>query len=254
MHPDIDKYAHLESVIHRWEPRVKIVSILVLIFTIATLQHPQTIGLCFLLALGMVLASRLPLGFVTRRLLPVSIFLLPFFVIMPLTVPGKGAVHILMFSFNPDALQLAGQIYVKAISIVMLLVVMIGTAPFVDSMKALERLKVPGVIVQMILFTYRYVFVFLLEMRRMNTALKARNFEKKTDMHTLRTLGNFVGVLLVRSFERAERIYQAMISRGYDGTLRTFFEYSIVPRDYIKAGILVSLSGLVFWWDKFVCR
>jgi cobalt/nickel transport system permease protein len=252
MHPDIDKYAHIKSSIHRWDPRVKIFALFALIFTIATLYElpiiAASLGLCIIL----VLISRLPLSFVTKRLLPVTIFLLPFFIIIPLTMPGETSFKILAFSFNTDGLVIAARVYLKAISIVMLIITMMGTASFADSLKAMERLKIPPMIVQMILFTYRYIFVFLLEMRRMNRAMSARNFVKKTNTHTLKTIGNFVGVLLVRSFEKAEKIYQAMLSRGYDGVLKTFFDYQIVARDYVKGTLVILVCIMLFVGDKLI--
>jgi cobalt/nickel transport system permease protein len=252
MHPDIDKYAHLSSPIHRWDPRVKILGLFVLIFTIALLKKFPLVLASFVIALSLVLISRIPFAFIVKRLLPVTVFLFPFFIIMPLTVPGEQAIHILTFSFSLTGLRIASLIYIKAISIVSLIIAMMGTAPFTDSMKALEKLKVPQVLIQMILFTYRYIFVFLMEIRRMNNAMKARNFERKTNLHTLKTTGNFVGVLLVRSFERTERIYQAMLSRGYDGVLRTFFEYRIVALDYVKGSLVVLISIMLFVGDKLI--
>ncbi len=252
MHPDIDKYAHLTSPIHRWDPRVKIAFMGISIFTIATLNQLPAIGISFAFCLSLVLISRLPLSFVTKRLLPVTIFLLPFFIIIPLTMPGETTVKVLAFSFNLDGLTIAARVYFKALSIVMLIIIMMGTAPFSDSLKAMERLKMPAMIVQMILFTYRYIFVFLLELRRMNTGMSSRNFVKKTNLHTVKTMGNFVGVLLVRSFEKAEKIYQAMLSRGYDGTLKTFFEYEIVARDYVKGSLVMLVCIILFVGDKLL--
>jgi cobalt/nickel transport system permease protein len=252
MHPDIDKYAHIESSIHRWDPRVKILAMFMLIFTIATLQKLPILAVVLPLCFVLVLISRLPLAFVTKRLMPVTIFLLPFFIIIPLTMPGESAVKILAFSFNKAGLVVAAKVYLKAVSIVMLIITMMGTASFPDSLKAMERLKMPSMIIQMILFTYRYIFVFLLEMRRMNTAMNARNFVKKTNLHTIKTVGNFVGVLLVRSFEKAEKIYQAMLSRGYDGALRTFFDYKIVAKDYVKGALVSLICVMLVTWDKFI--
>ncbi len=251
MHPDIDKFAHLNSIIHSWDPRIKIFTILVLIFTIATIDQLPIAVLSLLTAFLLVVLSRIPLAFVSRRLLPVTIFLSPFFLILPLTMPGENNINMVGLSFNTGSLALAALIYLKAISIVILVVIMMGTAPFDVSMKALERLRVPVVLVQMILFSYRYIFVFLLEIRRMNTAMKARGFEKKTNFHTVATIGNFVGVLLVRSFERTERIYQAMLSRGYEGVIRTLFEYHAVATDYVKGSAVTLIAILIFIVDKF---
>ncbi len=237
MHLDIDKYAHIHSPVHRWDPRIKIASLGLFIVTIAILNKLPLIVIAFSISSLLVIVSRLPFSFVTRRLLPVTIFLSPFFIIIPLTMPGDTATT-LGVSFNYGGLLIAAKVYLKALSMVMLSIVMIGTAPFVDSLKAMERLGVPSFIVQMFLFTYRYIFIFLLEMKRMNRAMKSRNFIKKTDIHTVRTMGNFVGMLLVRSFEKADRVYESMLSRGYDGGLKTSFNYTIARPDYFKAAAL----------------
>ncbi len=252
MHPDIDKYAHITSPIHRWDPRVKIAFLGVLIITIATLNKLPLIAVAFACCIALVLISRLPVSFVTKRLLPATFLLLPFFIIIPLTMPGETAVKILAFSFNLEGLVIASKVYLKALSIVMLIITIMGTAPFTDSLKAMERLKMPSMLVQMTLFTYRYIFVFLMETKRMNTAMCSRNFIKKTNLHTLKTMGNFVGMLLVRSFEKAEKIYQAMLSRGYDGVLKTFFEYKIVALDYVKGSLVMIVCITLFIGDKLL--
>lgn len=245
MHPDIDRFAHVASPIQRWDPRVKISTLLLLIFTIASVQKFPLIIFSLALAFCLTLISHIPLNFIRQRLLPVSIFLFPFFIIMPFRQSANGV------SFHLSGFQLALFIYLKAITIVTLVISMIGTTPFNDSMKALEYLKVPPIFVQMILFSYRYLFVFMMEMSRMNTAMKARNFEKKTDMHTVRTVGNFVGSLLVRSFERTERIYQAMLSRGYEGQIVTFFDYQLTKLDYVKGSLVILTCCLLLAGDRF---
>lgn len=244
MHPDIDRFAHVSSPIQRWDPRVKISTMLVLIFTIAVINKFSLLIASFLLAFIIIAISHIPWGFIFKRLMPVSIFLFPFFIIMPLR-HSPGGVY-----FSLAGLRLAAFIYMKAITIVVLVIGMMGTTPFNDSMKALEYLKVPPVFVQMVLFSYRYLFVFFLEIGRMNTAMKARNFEKKFDMHTIKTVGNFVGTLLVRSFERTERIYQAMLSRGYEGKIITFFDYQISNMDYVKGSLVITSCVLLIIGDK----
>ncbi len=183
-------------------------------------------------------------------------FVGPFFVVMPLTMRTRGGDTLYFFShlefmeINARGLSLAGMVYLKAIAIVLLVVPMFGTNRFDISIKALERLKVPNKIVQMILFSYRYIFVFLTEMRRMMVGMQVRGFEKKSDTHTMKTMGNFVGVLLVRSFERSERVYHAMLSRGYKGVLNTYFDYKITARDVVKGVLVFGVCGFVIFQDR----
>jgi cobalt/nickel transport system permease protein len=209
-----------------------------------------------IISLFLVFLTRIPFSFSLKRLAAVTMFVGPFFIVMPLTMPTKAGdtiyyfTHLEFMEINARGLLLAGTVYLKAIAIVLLVVPMFGTNRFDISIKALERLKVPNKIVQMILFSYRYIFVFLAEMRRMMVGMQVRGFEQKSDTHTLRTMGNFVGVLLVRSFERTERVYHAMLSRGYKGVLNTYFDYKITGKDVLKGVFVSAACGIIIFQDR----
>ena len=140
-------------------------------------------------------------------------------------------------------------IVLKAVAIVLTAYAIFGSSRFDISMLALQRLKCPKIIVQMLLFTYRYVFVFIAEMRRMETAMRARGFVKKTDQRTLRVIGNFVGTLLIRSFERTERIYKAMLSKGYQGEFHSLVTFQSAGSDWAKAGVVSLIAVCLFGLD-----
>jgi cobalt/nickel transport system permease protein len=125
-----------------------------------------------------------------------------------------------------------------------MMVPLFGTSRFPVTIQALASLRVPSIVVQMILMCYRYLFVFVSEMQRMATAMKARGFQRKTDLATLRIVGNFVGVLLVRSFERTERVYDAMLSRGYTGKIRTLEAPALKTKDVLM-GTIWAAAGLL---------
>ena len=242
---DIDRYSHLESPIHQWDPRVKIASLLFLVIMIALLNTLPLAILALVAAITLVKLSNIPKEFIFSGIKWVVLFLIPFLIIMPLTYPGEADV------FSWAGFRLALLIVVKAVAIVLTSYIMFTSARFVDSMTALKHLKCPAVFVQMLLFTYRYIFVFIDEMRRMDTAMKARGFIKKADSYTLKVLGNFVGTLLIRSFERTERIYKAMLSKGYQGEFHSMQTFSIVPTDYAKAAgcgilaiVLISMDNV----------
>ena len=80
---------------------------------------------------------------------------------------------------------------------------------------ALNRLRVPDKIVHLLLMTYRYVFVLEQEYQRLMRAVKIRGFQPATNLHTYRTYAYVVGMLFVRAAERAERVQQAMLCRGF---------------------------------------
>jgi len=249
---EIDRFADMRSPVHAWDPRIKIPALLIMAFTIALLKDIRLAAMGLAFSIGLVAISRIPISFVLRRLRWVFIFLAPFVLIMPLTVPGKDIWQFSFLSVSYEGLSLVTVIFLKAVAIVLLVFPMFGTAPFHTSMKALQHLRFPTRFVQIILFTYRHIFIFFGEICRMNNAAKARGFEAKTRWHSFRTLGNFIGVLLVRSFERTERLYNAMISRGYRGELITLSTFRMTPRDSVKGAMVMAISVLLLVGDRFL--
>ena len=92
--------------------------------------------------------------------------------------------------------------------------------PFEQLLVTLRRLKVPAVIVAILAFMYRYVFVIWDELDRMRLAWKTRSFGEGSLLFRWKTLARMLGMLLIRSLGRAERIHGAMRSRGWDGQVR----------------------------------
>lgn len=79
----------------------------------------------------------------------------------------------------------------------------------------------PKIFIMIMSFMYRYLFLLVDEVQRMQRAKESRSFGKAKHLHTLRTLSNIIGVLFIRSYERAERVYLAMCSRGFHGEIKT---------------------------------
>jgi cobalt/nickel transport system permease protein len=236
MHPEIDRFAHLQSPLHCLDPRGKLAAFAAFLVAIALVRGPA--GACLALGLAVVwlILSRLPLRFVLRRLTAVLFFLLPFLILLPLTHPGGWQA----------GLQQGGIIVIKGLAMVLTVFPMFGTTPFHVSMKALARLRVPARLVAMILFAYRYLFVFAEEARTLQQAARARGFKARTDWRSLKTLGSLVGVMVVQAFEHTERIYQAMLARGFKEKFGTLYEFSWSWADAAKCGLIVFTSlGLV---------
>lgn len=242
---DIDRHAHVSSSLQRWDPRFKIVSVGVFIASIAFIQTLPVAVMALTLASAMIVLSRIPVAFVAKLLQWVVMFLLPFFIILPLSYPGHDHSQFLGMDFAWEGVRLALLIVIKGITIVMCALSIFGTSRFDVAMFALQRLKCPHVLVQLLLFTYRYIFVFLAEMERMDTAMKARGFIKRPNAYTVRVMGGFIGTLLIRSFERTERVFKAMLSKGYQGELHSLLEFHSSGKDYVKSIVVAALAALV---------
>jgi cobalt/nickel transport system permease protein len=109
---------------------------------------------------------------------------------------------------------------VKAWLSVLSMLVLSSTTEFPALLQGLERLGLPRVMVMLFSFMYRYLFVMVEEVNRMRLARDSRNLGRKR-MWQIRSVGNMIGTLFLRSYERGERIYQAMVSRGFEGEVRT---------------------------------
>jgi cobalt/nickel transport system permease protein len=242
---DIDRFAHLASPLQRWDPRFKTFSLGIFILGVALIKALPLGAAALVVALVLVWTAGLPAYFVAGGVKWVLLFLLPFFLVMPLSYPGEPAFRIVGLPFAWEGLRLAVLIVLKAVAIVLTAYAIFGSSRFDVSMLALQRLKCPRIIVQMLLFTYRYVFVFLAEMQRMDTAMAARGFVKKADGRTLRVIGNFVGTLLVRSFERTERIYKAMLSKGYQGEFYSLTKFAADGTDWLKAILVLAVAAVL---------
>lgn len=244
MHPEIDRFAHLDSPLHRLDPRVKIAVFTCFLIAVALVRDLRGALLALALAFIWLCISRIPLSFTLRRLKAVVLFLLPFLALLPLTHPVSWQ----------QGLERGGVIFIKGLAMVLTIVPMFGTTPFNVSMKALVRLKVPQRLVTMILFAYRYLFVFAEEFRTMQQALQARGFKPGSNGRTFRSLGNLVGLMVVRAFERTERIYQAMMARGFKDRFGTLTEFSWGWGDALQGGVImlaaVALVGVDYLWMR----
>lgn len=247
---DIDRYAHVASPVQRWDARYKIVALGVFMFGVALLETLPMAILALFVTLGLIAVAGLPGRFILQGVSWVALFLVPFFLVLPFSHPAPPAFHVLGLPFAWEGFRLAVLIVCKALAVVITAYALFGSSRFDVSMIALQRLKVPKVLVQMLLFTYRYIFVFVSELRRMEVAMRARGFVKRFDGHTLRVMGNFVGTLLVRSLERTERIYKAMLSKGYQGELHSFVVFRASPKDAAKALVVIIAIALILWGDS----
>jgi cobalt/nickel transport system permease protein len=111
-------------------------------------------------------------------------------------------------------------------------------------LRGLERLRLPQVLVQILMFMIRYADVVGGELRRMRVARESRGFQAR-HLGALRVLGTAAGSLFIRSYERGERVHLAMLSRGYSGRLPTGPVTAVGARSWALALSLPLAAGTV---------
>ena len=232
-YPDIDRYANLDSPIHHIEPRLKIISFGFLIVSNVFAQTINAALIFLAISLLLLFIAHLPVKFILKRVKVICAFVVPIIILTPLTVPGAPIISAGSFYISEEGLFFAILIAIRMIAAVIFVVTMLGTQRFDTFLKALSMLYVPGIIIQMLLFTYRYIYVMIDEFLKIWSSMRAKGYKFNFSRTAFFILGNLIGMLLIKSYERAERVYQAMISKGYIGKPLSFSTFKIQITDYI---------------------
>jgi cobalt/nickel transport system permease protein len=253
-HSFIDEYSHLNSFIHRLDPRTKLLASLA--FIVAVLLTPAsnwpifTIYFCIIAV--MLVLSKLPPLYVLKRSLVIFPFVLLIAVFIPFFKEGQVAgsynIWLWQISITYNGLLILANVVVKSWLCILALILLSSTTKLDDLLKGLRYLGIPQVMILILSFMYRYIFVLVDEVMRLQQARDSRNFGGSR-LHHLKTIGNMVGTLFIRSYERGERIYAAMLARGFDGQVRTLHKLSFRQADaYFSAAFsLVLILPYVIW-------
>jgi cobalt/nickel transport system permease protein len=251
-----DRYEAKESLIHRLDPRVKVV--MTVLFIVSNVLLPDGAWLAFLLAWGIILwvnkLAQLRLDYAFKR----SFIALPFAlaaITIIFTLPGQP-----VFSFSLGSWQVAAtdtglirfaSIVIRSWLSVQMAILLVAATQFPDLMHALRHLRVPQVLVAVVSFTYRYLFVLVDEAMRLLRARQARSARLPHSkgggsiLWRARVAGNMVGQLFLRSYERSDRVYNAMLARGYRGHFLTLNPHTMRGNDWLIGAVAVLLFVVV---------
>lgn len=212
----LDRYAYLESPLHRWRQSYKLIGLFGLILAFAFIQKLVLLPPAIIVTWIIFQLSNLPLSFLLSRLRYPSLFILAVIVLLPFaageTVLFRWGYLVIREEGCRDALLIT----VRFFCILTISIVLFGTAPFLDTIKAARSLGFPKTIVDMTLLAYRYLEELGEMLATMQRAMKLRGFQpKQFSSRNMRIFAQLTGSILVRSYERSLRVYQAMILRGY---------------------------------------
>lgn len=250
-----DRYQDGTSLIHHLDPRVKVV--VVLLFIVSNVLLPDgawlAIGLAYALVLGAAILAGLGPGYLVRRSFVALPFALAAFSVV-FALPGRALAD---FSFGPWQLVATDAGLIRFASIVLrswiavqAAILLTATTRFPDLLHALRHLRLPPILVAIVGFMYRYLAVLTDETTRLLRAREARSARRergaggRSVLWQARVAGNMAGQLLLRSYDRSDRVYQAMLARGYAGQFLTLNPHQMRPRDWIVGGLAMLLIAL----------
>lgn len=249
-HSFLDKYSEFHSIIHNLDPRTKILAATMLILSVV-LTNPLNFFnflIYFILIIFIAIFAKINIFYILKR----ASIALPFVILVSAFVPffkeGEviGSYNIYFFKLNVtrEGLIIIWNVAIKSYLSSMSLVLLSSTTPFSKLLKGFEKLGLPIIFVMILSFMYRYIFVLVDETLKMNNAMHARNV-RLDHIRKLTVLGNVVGALFLRTYERAERIYMVMVSRGFDGHVRLVDDLQFTKSDFLFAVFFISGIALI---------
>ncbi len=244
-----ERFVAGDSIMHRSDPRIKILACILFIFTVASLKSIYASGIALLFSFSFLLLSNLFNKDTFKVLVKVNGFILFLWIVLPFTTPGYTIFSFWKLNVSLEGLKVCTNMTLKSNSILLAIISLILVHPIPVIGQALTSLKFPKKFCFLLLMTYRYINLIYAEYNRLVTAAKIRGFVPKTNLHTYKTIGYIFSMVLIKSYDRAQRIYQAMILRGFRGKFYSFYDFSLTKRDFLIGYTVVSLSVILIAID-----
>jgi cobalt/nickel transport system permease protein len=246
----LDHHGRGRSPIHAADPRVKLVLVVLFIMAAATTPAGRWwdylgLGLILVVTLALTRVSPLHLAGKIAKLAPFVLLMAAGLLFVaggePVITWEPAGLHLVV---TDRGLHLFANVLCKAMLALGSVVVLVSTTPFPELVQALKRFRAPEVITGSLSLMYRYLFVFFHEKERLLTARESRLAWPSRSLRW-KSLAGIVGVLFVRSLNRAERVHQAMESRGFEGAPVTAVQLRTRPYDWIVLFLGIYLIGMV---------
>mgnify|MGYP006257450809 FL=1 len=229
---------HSDSYLVKVKPEIKLLSFFVIILSIAflSLENNFLVVLQAVIVTGLLIISKLQFKTYLKRL-SIDIPFILFALFLPFMSKGNGDVLTTLFNFSiyKTGVNEMISILIKITLCVTLAIVLTATTSSIEIIYGLQKLKVSPLLISILSFAIRYIDVFIDEVKRVKISMRSRGYSEK-GIRTLKPLAFASGALLIRGYERGERVYNSMISRGFRGTLE------LEERQFNSSNLIVLIS------------
>jgi len=255
-HIMLDQFAAQQTPVRRLDPVAKTVAAIVFILAAVLVRKDHLLPFTLLAAALAVYhaVGKVPLLYTLKRVLMVSPFALAIVVLFPFLEPGRAVWTLRLgpwaASVSDAGLQRAGHLGCTFALCAVTTLLLLATTPFQEVLSALARLRVPRAFVIQLAFLYRYLWVLLDELMRMRRARAARDGGLGPWSLRFRSHAGVVGVLFLRTYDRAERIYWAMAARGFDGRLPAPPTQRMTSKDAVFLCGVAALAAATLTLDR----
>jgi len=229
---------HSKSQLHELSPQLKILATLLIVISIAfsKIINPFQIISHAVIVFLIIRLSNIPLKTYLKRLTLDIPFIL-FALFLPFLSSGNNDMVFTLFSFEVYRTGLLEMfaILFKATAGLSMGIVLTATTTNIELIYGLQKLKLPLIIIAIMSFAIRYIDVFIDEFKRVKISMQSRGYIEK-GIKTLLPIAYASGAMLIRGYERGERVYLSMISRGFTGVIE------LQDRDYKQSNYLQVLT------------
>ena len=212
---------HGDSILSQIKPELKIFTTFCIVFSIAflSLENNLLIFLQFLIVLYFLYISKIKITTYFKRL-SIDIPFILFALFLPFISKGDNKVMVEFFSISvyETGFNEMISILIKITLCVSLAIVLTATTSNIEIIYGLQKLKLSPLLISILSFAIRYIDVFIDEFKRVRVAMKSRGYDEK-GIKGLKPIAYASGALLIRGYERGERVYNSMLSRGFNGSI-----------------------------------
>lgn len=229
--------------VHKWEPRTKLITAIIITFALVSLQTPRLLFYSFI-GMAIVLLS---MGFSLRTLMKRNMYVVPFLTLMaiPLLI-GSG------YPPSHERITLVLLLTFKSLTALYIMFMVFSSQPTAELLNGLAYMRLPKLFISIVFLSWRYVFLLGDKLSTMYKALISRLFKPSVRKDSLKIYGQVMGGMLIKSLDTSDKVYKAMASRGFDGTIPTSKPREIKAMDLLKSFLMIaSVLLLIFiekWW------
>jgi cobalt/nickel transport system permease protein len=248
-----EELARAPGLLQRLDPRLKLFGILALIVAAAVARNLWVIGASFGFALLLSALSRVPPGFLARRVW-IPVFLFTGVIAAPalFLVPGQSVWNLpwLHWPVTVQGIRSACYLLSRVETAATLSVLTIVCTPWSHVLKALRVFRVPVVCVVILGMTYRYIFLLLHTAHDMFESRRSRLVGRLPGAERRRIATASVGVLMSKSLQLSDDVYSAMQSRGFQGEAHVLHDFHAGAADWIILAVLLAVASGAFYFGR----
>ncbi len=265
-----EEYAKKNGILQRIDPRVKILTLGILLVAVSLMRHLTLIGGLYLTVLFLAILSKIDLKFFLPRVwlfIPLFSGIIAIPALFNVFVPGEPLLTLITFkskwsvglfeipktiSITKQGLFVATMFVMRVATSVSLVVLIVLTTRWQYLLKALRVLWVPQMFTFIIGMTCRYIHLLLKLIEDIHLAKKSRVIKKTSVVAGQRWVTSQIGNILKRSLQMSEEVHSAMLSRGFTNDVRILDTFRIKRVDYVWAAFFILFTSVILGFNSIL--